>query len=101
MLLDQWPVTDVCSFIFLSLGGEPRGNFQLYFPFEQPQGEFLNYLNSILPYLPLRLAWSRFRSRIPNAGCTEYSYRKIDPAVFAQLRAREPKRDARSIDKMG
>jgi hypothetical protein len=86
VLPDQWPVADVWSFIFLYLGGEPRGNFQLYFPFEQPHSEFLNYLKTILPYLPFRVAWSRFRLCIPNFGFTEYSYRKIDPAVFTQLR---------------
>ncbi len=70
------------SQVFLFLSNAPSASFDLRFPFEEPNSQFLDYLAAIRPYLPIKIAWNRFRLLVPNKRGTGYVARKIDPAVF-------------------
>lgn len=77
----------VASSLMLHLGGSPTASLDLRFPFENPDRAFLDYLGGVLPFLPISLAWNRFRLMVPNQRGTGYAARKLEPAVFNALRS--------------
>jgi len=78
-----WPVS---SSLILHLGGSPTATFDLRFPFEKPERAFLEYLKAVLPFLPIRLGWNRFRLMVPTGGGTDYLGHKLDAALFGALK---------------
>lgn len=82
--IQQWPES---SGMMLHLSSTPAASFDLRFPFEEPNRPFLSYLGAALPYLPVQVAWNRFRLMVPNQRGTNYVARKIDAEVFDQLKA--------------
>ena len=59
-----------------------HGLFNLVFPFSAPKQPFLDYLSAIRPFLPVRLARSSFRLRVPTKRPGSFRDRKIAPEVF-------------------
>jgi hypothetical protein len=82
--IGQWPDG---SSILLHLSSVPAASFELRFPFESPGAAFLSYLSAVLPYLPIQIAWTRFRLMVPNRSGSNYTAQKINPDVFRQLAA--------------
>jgi hypothetical protein len=76
----------VVSGLMLHLGGSPTASLDLRFPFENPDRAFLDYIASVLPFLPISLAWNRFRLMVPNQRGTGYAAHKLEPALFDGLR---------------
>ncbi len=73
------------SWLHLSLTTSPSAGFDLNFPFERPDAQFLEYLHLLRPHLPIRLAKSRFRHLTPTGDGTSYVRRKIEAGLFDGL----------------
>ena len=65
------------SWAFLFLHGAPSARIELQLPFDEPGPAFHSYVEAVRPYLPIRLAWSRFRLLVPNARGTGYVRRVV------------------------
>jgi hypothetical protein len=76
------------SWAVLLLGSAPSARVELQLPFEEPGPEFHAYLEAIRPYLPVQIAWSRFRLLTPNSRGTGYTRRVI--RLRAPRRGRRP-----------
>jgi hypothetical protein len=82
---DRFPTVVPDSRLELFLANAPTASFDLNFPFERPDREFLRFLFELRPYLPFRLAKSRFRQLAPAVGGGPFTRRKIATSVFQGL----------------
>ena len=66
----------------LSLGPRSVVDLDLNFPWEEPDSEFLEYVEALAPRVPVRLTASRFRLLRPNARASAYVARRLQPGMF-------------------
>jgi hypothetical protein len=60
-------------------------SFDARFPFEEIGSDFLNYFQSVIEFIPIRLRSKNFRLGIPNKAGTESVWRKIAPEKLALI----------------
>jgi hypothetical protein len=65
--------------------GTTSAFFDLVFPFAEPGPEFLKYVASIRPYLPIRLAKGNFKRWVLKKNGTELMAKRIDRGLFEDL----------------
>lgn len=73
------------SKIYLHLSSVPAAGFNLQFPFETAGAEFLEYIEAIRSYLPIKVAWNRFRRISPAVRGSGFVTRKISAGLFDGL----------------